>query len=213
MKRPVIKIDREKCVGCGLCIHACAEGALELDEEGKAKLVKEIYCDGLGKCLNICPVEALRIEEEEVPPFDKNAAKERLNILKKEGCCSSVSIDKNIKGLNNWPVQLQLVSLDAPFLQEAKLLIAADCTAFASSSFHQYLEDRVCIITCPKLTAKYEDEINKMVDIINYNKIENILVLIMEVPCCKGLQRMIEQAILKTGKRLNLEIKIIPISS
>jgi len=260
-KRKIIEINRDLCNGCGLCTTACAEGALELDDEGKAVLVRELFCDGMGACLSVCPTDALKVierESEEYNPEEtyKHVLKTRgteaaqhvqgaaghghgapkaHHVPKAEpgrmacGCPSSmaqeirrepVGEDKTVSGrseLTQWPVQLHLVSPFAPYLKNADLLIAADCTAFALGSFHQdLLKGKKLVIACPKLDDT-EGYVDKLAEIVKLNAVKSVTVAIMTVPCCSGLRYMVEAAIEKSGAKLTprkvvvgIDGKIIP---
>ncbi|GLI52740.1 ATP-binding protein [Thermodesulfovibrio yellowstonii] len=210
-KRQIVQIDKDRCDGCGACVNACAEGAIQI-VNGKAQLINEIYCDGLGACLGSCPKGAITIVEKETIPFDEEATKKHLELIKiKEvPSCECLSFMKNHK-LNNWPIQLKLISVNASFLKNAHLLIAADCTAFSYNNFHkEILKDKKLIIACPKLDdAKFY--IEKLTEIFNLNNIKAITVLRMTVPCCAGLTWIIKEALNKSGKNISFEEKIIDI--
>ncbi|MBU1147479.1 MAG: 4Fe-4S binding protein [Candidatus Omnitrophica bacterium] len=230
-KRKIVKINEEKCNGCGLCIPNCAEGALQI-VDGKAKLVKEIYCDGLGACLGHCPEGAITIEEREAAGFDEKATEKHLKELKKKekkelpcGCPGTAvktikrqatsdkgqGVRKTVSELGNWPVQLMLVPVEAPYLKEADLVIAADCVAFSYPDFHQnFLRDKVLLIGCPKLDAApiYEE---KLAELFKLNNIKSITVLHMEVPCCFGLIQIVKEALRLSGKKIPLEKVIVGI--
>lgn len=210
-KRSIVQIDQDRCDGCGACVNACAEGAIQI-VNGKAQLINEIYCDGLGACLGSCPKGAITIVEKEAQPFDEEANKKHLELIKiKEvPSCECLSFAKNHK-LNNWPIQLKLISVNASFLKDAHLLIAADCTAFSYPSFHkEILKDKKLIIACPKLDdAKFY--IEKLTEIFNLNNIKAITVLRMTVPCCAGLTWIIKEALNKSGKSISFEENIIDI--
>ncbi len=217
-KRSIVKIDDEKCTGCGLCVGACAEGAIQL-VDGKARLVSDIYCDGLGACLGECPVDAITIEERDAPEFDEEAAikhvaktkqPEKLpcgcpgtamrTIERKEPCgCDSVCGDAAPSALTNWPVQLKLAPAMAPFFVDADLLLSADCVPFALADFHsRYLKGRPVVVGCPKLDdAGYY--VDKLADILKVGGVKSLTVLRMEVPCCSGLVRIAEMAVEKAG--------------
>ena len=194
MIRRIIKIDADRCDGCGLCAKACHEHAIDI-VNGKAVLVKDDYCDGLGDCLPACPMDAIHFEEREAAPYDEKAVEQR-----KRGQAA----------LRQWPVQLKLVSPSAPFFQGCDLLIAADCTAYACGSFHdQYMKDRVTLIGCTKLDdVDYSD---KLAEIFKINDIRSIHVARMVVPCCRGMEITVRSALEKCGKDIPLEVTVIPI--
>lgn len=226
MIRDIIHIDEDKCNGCGLCITACHEGAIELID-GKARLIGDEYCDGLGDCLPECPVDAISIIQRKGKAFDQEAVQRRLEELKEQkedlpcGCPGSmareitrssapVHSEKNEKEdedfnrevkseLRQWPVQLSLINTRAPYLQGAHLLIAADCTAYAYGDFHRdFIKDRITIIGCPKLDDNnYYRE--KLAEILINNNISSITVVRMEVPCCSGIVASVKGAMLDTG--------------
>lgn len=211
IKRKIVQIDQDKCDGCGACVNACAEGAIQI-VNGKATLINEIYCDGLGACLGSCPKGAITIIEKEAKPFDKEATKKYLDFIKiKEvNSCECFSLAKDYK-VNNWPIQLKLIAINAPFLKDAHLLIAADCTAFSYSNFHkEILKDKKLIIACPKLddAAFY---LEKLTEIFKVNNIKAITVLRMTVPCCAGLTWIVKEALKKSGENIPFEEKIIDI--
>jgi len=222
MKRKIIEIDRELCDGCGLCTTACAEGALELDAEGKAVLVRDIFCDGLGACLDVCPTGALKIIEREAPAFDEAAAATRVKAAAAHSGCPGSAIRSFVPAsrpapsaaaapsgaaasaseLGQWPIQLHLVSPAAPYFRECDLLIAADCTAFALGSFHaDLLRGKALVIACPKLD-RTEGYVEKLSELIKANTVYSITVAIMEVPCCSGLWRIVKEAIARSGKSI-----------
>ena len=195
MLRKIIKIDQTKCNGCGACASACHEGAIEM-VNGKAQLTREDYCDGFGDCLPACPVDAITFEMREAPAYNEEAV--LASKAKKSFVCpgsrvkainkKEVSCEPNIKcvsELTSWPVQIKLVPVNAPYFNGAKLLVAADCTAFAYASIHQdFIKDHITLIGCPKLDNI--DYAEKLTQIIKNNNIVNISVLRMEVPCCGG---------------------------
>lgn len=253
-KRKIIEINRDKCNGCGLCTTACAEGALAMDEENKAVLLKDIYCDGLGACLDVCPTGALQIIERETESYNPALAyKHVLNTKgadaasKVHGVAANVPHDPgsdaaparpHLSGcpgsriiefpadspatadqspfpgaseLRQWPIQLHLVSPYAPYFKSADLLLAADCTAFALASFHNdLLKGKKLIIACPKLddTSGY---VHKLAQIIKHNSLNSLTVAIMTVPCCSGLSKIAEEALLLSGTHLNLSKFTIPL--
>ena len=226
--RKIIKIDESRCDGCGICAEACHEGAI-IVEDGKAKLVSETYCDGLGDCIGECPQGAISFEMREAAAYDEAAVKARTSAEKasssedKLPCGCPGSMAKELKSaksdpqrqkeaamqeseLTNWPVQLKLVPVQAPYLAGAHLLIAADCTAFACPNFHRdLLADKVCLVGCPKLD-EVEPYIDKLVQIIKLHGIEEIDVAYMEVPCCGGLVRLVEEAVAKSGTSVTLKL-------
>lgn len=229
MLRKIINIDEEKCVGCGMCAEACHEGAIEM-VNGKAKLVKENFCDGFGDCLPACPTGAITFEEREAPAYDEQAvkkAKENKNMeeVKHEhhegGCPGSrlaqfsrneddapVSVGKPVSRLAQWPCQIKLVPTVAPFFDKAKLLIAADCTAYAYANMHEeFMRDKTTIIGCPKLDDV--DYSEKLAEIIKNNDIKSVTVVRMEVPCCGGLQRAAENALRASGKFIPWQVVTI----
>lgn len=218
--RKVVRIDEEKCNGCGVCVPACAEGALQIID-GKAKLISEKYCDGLGACLGECPEGAITIEERTVEEFDEEAVKHHLE--EKEpvsedlpcGCPSAMvtQFERQEKTeaapiktlpqqsmLSHWPVQLTLVPPTAPFLQGTDLVLTADCVPFAYAGFHQdFLGGRALLVACPKLDD-FQAHLMKLTDILRYAQVKSLTVVHMEVPCCAGLVHMATQAIRLSGK-------------
>lgn len=245
-KRTIIRIDEEKCNGCGLCVPACAEGAIQI-VDGKAKLVSETYCDGLGACLGDCPQDAITMEEREAAEYDQKAVDVHLKKIGKEpephrhdqdalpcgcpgtmtksigeaggGCPSSKAavLEKNDDSgskasnmgdlkqksrLTNWPVQIRLMPVNAPYLDNADLLIAADCAPFAFAGFHErFVKGRIVLMGCPKLddAGAY---VEKLATMFQSNSIRTIEVPYMEVPCCGGLISIIRQAMEKSGKQI-----------
>jgi Pyruvate/2-oxoacid:ferredoxin oxidoreductase delta subunit len=221
--RNIVKIDEKKCDGCGLCIPACIEGALQIID-GKARLVKDIYCDGLGACLGKCPQDAITIIQREAEEFDEKAAKEHVKkshtINHNHVACPSAKafnfeaeanekptekhIEKRQSRISNWPYQLKLIPPNAPFLKNTDLLIAADCVPFAYADFHEdMLKNRILAIGCPKLddASIYR---NKLAQIFKTANIKSITVVNMEVPCCFGLNRLIQEALELSGKKIPL---------
>ncbi|MEJ2684350.1 MAG: hypothetical protein P8Z71_08140 [Candidatus Sulfobium sp.] len=215
--RNIINIDEDKCNGCGQCIVDCVESALQI-VDGKARLVKEIYCDGLGACLGSCPTGALSIVQRESDPFDEEATHRHMEAVKNEkteyhGCPGTRTVDfsaseavtpaTEIKSeLTNWPVQLKLVAVKAPYFEDADLLLAADCTAFSTMNFQsRFVRGKKLLIACPKLDdTQYYYE--KLTDIFAGNSIRSVTVLRMEVPCCGGLSYLAKQAIQASKKAL-----------
>ena len=199
MKRKIIRIDEEKCNGCGLCAKACHEGAIGI-VDGKAKLMREDFCDGFGDCLPNCPTGAISFEEREAPEYDETAVKEAKN--------SPVSAVKPTSRLAQWPCQIKLVPTQAPFFDGAKLLIAADCTAYAYANMHEdFMKGKVTIIGCPKLDGV--DYTDKLTEIIRNNDIKSVTIVRMEVPCCGGLQRAAENALKNSGKFIPWQVVTI----
>lgn len=233
MRREIIRIDEERCDGCGQCVDACAEGAIQL-VDGVAKLIRDSYCDGLGACIGDCPQDALTIEVRDVEEFDPEAVREHLRRLVSgradapprpvpppapHACPGSrpqafrpapppparageAGPGPRPSGLANWPVQLRLVPPTAPYFQGARLLIAADCVPFALADFHrQMLDGHVLLVGCPKL-----DEVDfyraKLAEIFRHNRIEDVQVGFMEVPCCFGLVALVQQAMADSGRPL-----------
>ena len=214
MKRRIIQIDEEKCNGCGACAAACHEGAIGMIE-GKARLLRDDYCDGLGDCLPTCPAGAIQFVEREAAPYDEAAVerhKQNLETPRTGGCPGSrprpLPESPAPSELRNWPVQLKLAPVRAPYFDGANLLIAADCSAFACGSFHQiFLKGRVALIGCPKLDEG--DYAEKLTAIFRENNIEKVSLVRMEVPCCGGLARAVQTAIANSGKEIPLEVTIL----
>ena len=216
MIRRIIEINREKCNGCGLCSQACHEGAIGM-VEGKALLLRDDYCDGLGDCLPTCPTGAITFVEREAAAYDEAAVQARKAAACSGGCPGSAARSLHtapaaaqapavpagqsgpVSRLMQWPVQLKLLPVEAPFYQGTKLLIAADCTAFSRADFHErFMRGRITVIGCPKLDEG--DYAEKLTEILRRNDIREVLVVRMEVPCCGGIQRAAETALQKSGK-------------
>ena len=216
MLRRIIKIDEETCTGCGLCATACHEGAIGM-VDGKAKLLREDYCDGLGDCLPACPVGAISFEEREAPAYDEEAvrraqAEKAANAAPLPcGCpgsqskalhrteASAAPAQKTESQLRQWPVQIKLAPVNAPYFDGAKLLIAADCTAYAYGNFHQeFMRNKVTIVGCPKLDSV--DYSEKLTQIIARNNIKSVTIVRMEVPCCGGIELAAKKALQASGK-------------
>jgi len=220
MIRRIIKINEEKCNGCGLCADACHEGAIGI-VDGKAKLLREDYCDGLGDCLPACPMNAISFEEREAPAYDEAAvlaAKEAKKSTLPCGCpgsaCHSIeqktvaALEKVPSQLSNFPVQMKLLPPNAPYLNGADLLIAADCTAYAYGNFHQdFVRGKVTMIGCPKLDAA--DYSEKLTQIFKNNDIRSVTVTRMTVPCCGGLSYAVQTAIKNSGRNIPLQVVTI----
>ena len=216
MIRKIIKIDEEKCNGCGACAAACHEGAIEMIN-GKAKLAREDYCDGLGDCLPACPTGAITFEEREAPAYDEKAvfaAKQKKTAatlpcgcpgtnskaIKREICDLSEPVSTVSKSqLSQWPVQIKLVPVNAPYFDGANLLIAADCTAYAYGNFHnEFIHKHITLIGCPKLDEG--DYTDKLTAIISNNNIKSVTIVRMEVPCCGGIENAAKRALQQSGK-------------
>lgn len=192
MIRRIINIDEEKCNGCGACVSACHEEAIKL-VDGKAKLMRDDYCDGLGDCLPTCPTGAITFVEREAAAYDEQAALENKS--------------KNT-GLSNWPVQIKLVPVNAPYYDGAKLLVAADCTAYAYKKMHEeFMKGKVTVIGCPKLDSI--DYSEKLAEIIKNNDIKEITVIRMQVPCCGGIEYAVKKALKDSGKDISCEVVTI----
>lgn len=264
MKRDIIKINEEKCTGCGDCITGCPEGALQVID-GKARLISDLFCDGLGACIGNCPQGAIEVEQREAEPYDEvkvmeNIVKAGPNVIKahlqhlhehcqddilKEAtdylmnenieipdleekplacsCPGTMTQDISNKSenkseaillnaeLKNWPIQLQLLNPNAPYLKNADLLIAADCAPFAYPNFHQrFLKDKVLIILCPKLDKTIDQYVDKLAEIFKKQDINSISIVHMEVPCCGGIEIIVKRALEKAQK--NIIIKDYTIS-
>ena len=206
MIRKIIRIDKDKCNGCGVCADACHEGAIDIIN-GKAELVREHFCDGLGDCLPECPTGAISFEEREAPAYDEEAVKEaQKKLFVKNQTISAHSVPK----LQNWPVQIKLAPVNAPYFNGAKLLIAADCTAYAYASFHQdFIRNKVTLIGCPKLDQV--DYSEKLTEIIQNNNIQSVTIVRMEVPCCGGLEMAAKKALQNSGKFIPWQVVTISI--
>ena len=217
MIRKIIQIDRDACNGCGACAAACHEGAIGM-VDGKAVLLRDDYCDGLGDCLPACPTGAITFVEREAAAYDESAVLARKAAALKgsapvtaSGCPGSRSqalrptstpaseADRPVSCLGQWPVQIKLLPVEAPFYQGAKLLVAADCTAFSRADFHQrFMRGRITLIGCPKLDEG--DYAEKLTEILRRNDIREVTVVRMEVPCCGGIQRAVETALRESGR-------------
>ncbi len=222
MIRKIIKIDEDACNGCGLCAKACHEGAIGM-VDGKAKLLRDDTCDGLGNCLPVCPVGAISFEEREAAAFDEAAAKAAAEASQPQplacGCPGThakamrreeapTPQNRGIEGethLNQWPVQIKLVPVNAPYLKNAHLLIAADCAAYAYGNFHAaYMKYRITMIGCPKLDEG--DYAEKLTAILRENNIKSVTVVRMEVPCCGGIQHAVKTALQNSGKMIPWQV-------
>ena len=229
MERKIIKIDQEKCNGCGLCAAACHEGAIGM-VEGKAHLLREDYCDGLGDCLPACPTGAITFEVREAPAYDAAAveAAKKAKAAKVGGplpCGCPGSQSRSIQRtpcaapaaapsapeesqLSQWPVQIKLVPVNAPYFDGAKLLVAADCTAYAYAAFHRdFIRGRITLVGCPKLDEG--DYADKLTEILRRNDIKSVTVVRMEVPCCGGLENAVKRALQNCGKLIPWQVTVI----
>lgn len=222
MIRKIIKIDEEKCNGCGACAAACHEGAIGM-VDGKAKLMREDYCDGLGDCLPACPTSAITFEEREAPAYNEAAVMESKKKSAKLPCGCPGSNSKVLKReaapvasptsavqsqLMQWPVQIKLVPTNAPYFENANLLIAADCTAFAYGNFHsEFIRGHITLIGCPKLDEG--DYAEKLTAIIRDNNIKSVKIVRMEVPCCGGIENATKRALQASGKFIPWQVVTI----
>ena len=221
MIRRIIQIDEEKCNGCGACAAACHEGAIGM-VDGKAKLLRDDYCDGLGDCLPTCPTGAITFVEREAAAYDEAAVK--ANQQKKAnlpcGCPGSnvkkiqhnsvvdTKIPEISSRLSQWPVQIKLAPINAPYFDGANLLIAADCTAYAYGNFHEkFIKNHITLIGCPKLDNT--DYSEKLTEIIRLNDIKSVTVVRMEVPCCGGIEHAVKTALQNSGKFIPWQVKVI----
>lgn len=236
MIRRIIEINSDACDGCGLCVTACHENAIIL-KDGKANLLRDDYCDGLGDCLPACPQDAIRFIEREALAYDEEAvlANIRQKKLQEENqknqevvmnkafsiqeipsqktlsSCASLSnctLQNPNSALKQWPVQIKLAPIKAPYFNNSHILIAADCTAYAYADFHQkFIKDRVCLIGCPKLDeGNYAD---KLTEIIKQNEIKSLSVVRMEVPCCGGIERAVQSALAQSSKDIPYQVTTI----
>lgn len=221
--RNIVKIDEDKCNGCGDCIESCAEGAIEIID-GKAKLISEIYCDGLGACLGHCPQDAITVEQRDAAEFDEQATEQHLADQKKddhqEACTCPGMMAQKLREkdeqpdtavgdlgskLNQWPLQLKLLAPQAPYFKNADLLIVADCVPFAMGDFHnKFLKDHSIAIGCPKLDDN-QPYIEKLAQILEINNLKSLTVIHMEVPCCSGMTCIAQQAVKQSNTKMSFE--------
>ena len=199
MIRRIIKINEDLCNGCGACADACHEGAIAM-VDGKARLIKDDYCDGLGDCLPTCPTGAITFEEREAAAYDEAAVKARMH-QSRNLSPSDAPLHRECREsrLTQWPVQIKLAPVQAPYFKDARLLIAADCTAFAYGNFHNdFIASRITLIGCPKLDMV--DYSEKLTEIIRLNDIRDVTIVRMEVPCCGGIENAAKRALQASGK-------------
>lgn len=233
MIRQMIQIDEALCNGCGACASACHEGALAI-VNGKAKLMRDDYCDGLGNCLPACPTGAITFVEREAAPYDEAAVKAkqakeqaghatlhfgcpgtRSRAIERQeraeepcACSGGAQESETASRLNQWPVQIKLVPVNAPYFNHAKLLIAADCTAYSRADFHErFMKNHITLIGCPKLDMA--DYAEKLTEILRYNDIQSVTVVRMEVPCCGGIEHAVKSALLGSGKMIPWQVVTI----
>ncbi len=227
MIRKIIEIDKEKCNGCGLCVSACHEGAIGL-VDGKAELLRDDYCDGLGDCLPSCPTGAIAFVEREALEYNEAEVQKNMEAKQKQpeklpcGCpgTNAKAIVREAvpeartasvqcaSQLNQWPVQIKLVPVNAPYFDGANLLVAADCTAYAYADFHrEFMRNKITLIGCPKLDEG--DYTEKLTAILAGNNIKNVTVLRMEVPCCGGIENAVKRALQNSGKMLPWQVVTI----
>ena len=226
MIRKIIHIDQEKCNGCGACASACHEGAIEM-VNGKAVLTSDDYCDGLGDCLPACPTGAIRFEEREAPAYDEaavHAAKmkkhgisaaagcpgSRAQLLSRAPAQPATPLNQPESQLRQWPVQIKLAPVNAPYFEGANILVAADCTAYAYANFHQkFIRGRIVLVGCPKLDEG--DYTEKLTRIFSENNIKSLTIVRMEVPCCGGLERAAKNALQASGKFIPWQVETISV--
>jgi ferredoxin len=236
MIRKIIKIDEDKCDGCGLCADACHEAAIQI-VDGKAKLMRDDYCDGLGNCLPVCPTGAITFEEREAKAYDEAAVEKHIADIESHshaagGCpgskmqvfdretntadapmasnhantsASAVHAPDTVSELRQWPIQIKLAPVNAPYFDGAKLLIAADCAAYARASFHsEFMRDKITLIGCPKLDET--DYSDKLTEILKENNIKSVTAVRMEVPCCGGIEQAVGTAIMRSKKPIPWQV-------
>ena len=230
MKRRIIEIDENKCNGCGACAEACHENAIAM-VDGKAKLMRDDYCDGLGDCLPACPTGAITFVEREAAAYDEQAVMENKQRKIREqgmtlpgGCPGSQSRNipreaapavetpqaQQVSRLSQWPVQIKLVPVNAPYFDGARLLIAADCTAYAYAAFHErFIKGHITLVGCPKLDSV--DYSEKLTEIIRENNIKSVTVVRMEVPCCGGLELAAKKALQQSGKFIPWQVVTVTV--
>ena len=230
MKRRIIEIDRDKCNGCGACAEACHEGAIAM-VDGKAKLMRDDYCDGLGDCLPACPTGAITFVEREAAAYDEQAVlANKQQKMQKQGmklpcgcpgshsrkiehtecACEETPHTEQVSRLSQWPVQIKLVPVNAPYFSGARLLIAADCTAYAYAAFHErFIKGHITLVGCPKLDSV--DYSEKLTEIIRNNDIRSVTVVRMEVPCCGGLEMAAKKALQQSEKFIPWQVVTVTV--
>ncbi len=224
MRRTIIHIDESKCNGCGACAAACHEGALVIID-GKAKLMREDYCDGLGDCLPVCPTGAITVTEREAKAYDEQAVLQakaqqekrqkpcgcigmQAKLLQGSNCKRKETYEPVRSELQQWPCQIKLMPVNAPYFDNAELLIAADCTAYAFGNFHrEFMRNHITMIGCPKLDAG--DDTEKLTQILSNHKIRSVTIVRMEVPCCGGLEQMVKRALQNSGVSIPCQVVTI----
>ena len=223
MLRKIIRIDEEKCNGCGACASACHEGAIAM-VNGKARLTRDDYCDGMGDCLPACPTGAITFEEREAAAYDEQAVQAQrqeqaetlpcgcpgthARAIERPDCPSQPAAQEAPSRLSQWPVQIKLVPVNAPYFKGARLLIAADCTAYACAAFHErFIKGRITLVGCPKLDGV--DYAEKLTRILAENDVRSVTVVRMEVPCCGGLENAVKRALKDSGKLIPWQVVTI----
>ena len=223
MLRKIIRIDEEKCNGCGACASACHEGAIAM-VNGKACLTRDDYCDGMGDCLPACPTGAITFEEREAAAYDEQAVQAQrqeqaetlpcgcpgthARAIERPDCPSQPAAQEAPSRLSQWPVQIKLVPVNAPYFKGARLLIAADCTAYAFAAFHErFMKGRITLVGCPKLDGV--DYAEKLTRILAENDVRSVTVVRMEVPCCGGLENAVKRALKDSGKLIPWQVVTI----
>ena len=228
MIRKIVHIEEDRCTGCGLCAHACHESAIAM-VDGKAKLIRDDYCDGFGDCLPVCPADAISFVEREALPYDEEAVKENQRKAKEAAGQENTGAGKAGENswaidradaqensaavpsrLRQWPVQIKLVPVNAPYFDGARLLIAADCTAYAYAAFHErFIKGHITLVGCPKLDGV--DYSEKLTEIIRENDIKSVTVVRMEVPCCGGLELAAKKALQQSGKFIPWQVVTVTV--
>jgi ferredoxin len=227
MLRQIIKINKEKCNGCGICVSACHEGAIDL-KDGKAHLLRDDYCDGLGNCLPVCPTGAITFENRDAPEYNETEVKKNMEkntetlpcgcpgtharAIKREEAAHPVEASAHAPAtasqLSQWPVQIRLVPVNAPYFENANVLVSADCAAYAYGNFHnEFIKNRITLVGCPKLDDV--DYSEKLTAILMSNNIKSVIVARMEVPCCGGIEDAVKAALKNCGKMIPWQVAVI----